>query len=112
MIKDIDADKLLERLEKMGPAINKHAKAKSERVYIEQYRKSLKAILMSKSNAKTAVEREQFAYSHKDYLDLINGLKHAVEVEEKCRWSLERLKIEFEMWRTINANERYQKDRV
>lgn len=114
-MEEIDSDKLLARLEKMGPSISKHAKAKSERVYIDQYRKSLKAILMSQAQAKgvkTVSEREQYAYSHADYLDLLNGLRCAVEAEEKCRWSLERLKIEFEMWRTINANERFQKDKV
>ena len=62
--------------------------------------------------AKTIADREQYAYSHKDYLDLLSGLRSAVEVEEKCRWSLERLKIEFEMWRTINANERYRQEKV
>ncbi len=115
MEKHIDSDKLLQRLENMGPAIKKYAKAKADRVYIDQYRKSLKAILMAQSKengAKTGIERETYAYSHKDYIDLLNGLRNAVEVEEKLRWTLENLKIMFEVWRTIQANERFVKDKL
>ena len=105
-------DDFLARLEKMGPAGTKYAKAKSERMYIEQYRKSLKARLMVSSTAKTIAEREAEAYSHPEYIDLLAGLKAAVYDEERCRWALERLKIEFEMWRTNQANERYQREKV
>jgi hypothetical protein len=108
----IDAEMLLSRLEKMGPAISKYSKAKAERVYIENYRKSLKAILMGRSTGKTVSDREQEAYSSGEYLELLLGLKQAVEVEEKHKWSLERLKMDLEVWRSVNANERYQKDRV
>lgn len=111
----IDSDKLIERLEDMGPAIIAHAKAKSERIYIEQFRKSKKAILMGEAvtqGAKTIADREQYAYSHIEYQKLLEGLKGAVEVEEKCRWTLEHLKIEFEMWRTIQANERFRMEKV
>lgn len=108
----IDGDKLVERLENMSPAIIAHAKAKSERIYIEQYRKSKIALLMGESQEKTAVAREQYAYAHPEYQELLKGLKEAVKEEEKCKWTLEQLKIEFEMWRTVQANERYQKDIV
>lgn len=103
------------RTELIGIAIPKFAKAKAERVYIEQFRKSKKAILMRDdvaSTLKTQSEREQYAYSHPDYVELLKGLKVAVETEEKCKWALEKFKIEFEHWRTIQANERYLKDRV
>jgi len=115
MEKHIDSDKLLERLENMGPAIKKYAKAKADRVYIDQYRKSLKAILMAQAKergAKTGIELETYAYSHKDYIDLLTGLREAVEIEEKHKWALENLKIMFEVWRTTQANERFIKDRV
>lgn len=111
----IDGDKLVERLENMEPAIIAHAKAKSERIYIEQFRKSKKALLMGDAGTqgiKTAVDREQYAYAHLEYQKLLESLRAAIEVEEKCRWTLEHLKIEFEMWRTIQANERFRMDKV
>lgn len=82
------------------------AKAKAERVYLEEYRKSLKAILMKQSmeNAVNAQERE--AYSHPDYLALLKGLKEAVEIEEKLRWDLIGAQARVEIWRTEQANNR------
>lgn len=84
----------------------KFAKAKAERIYLEEYRKSLKAILMkgSMENAVNAQERE--AYSHPDYVALLKGLKEAVEIEEKLRWDLIGAQARVEIWRTEQANNR------
>jgi len=105
-------DDFSDRIDKMGQAIAPYAKAKAERVYIEQFRKSKKAILMRSSSGKTISDREAEAYSNDEYLQLIEGLKAAVEIEEKCKWTLEKFKLEFEFWRTTQANERYQKGRL
>ena len=82
------------------------AKAKSERVYLEEFRKCKKAILMAQSPEPTAVAREQWAYSHSEYLELIVGLKNAVEVEEKLRWELIAAQARIDIWRTRQANNR------
>src|SRR4051794_26889925 len=76
----------------------KCAQAKAQRVYLEEFRKSKKALLMGQSAAKSAVEREQYAYSHEDYLALLGGLKAAVEVEEKLRWDLVAAQARVEIW--------------
>jgi len=82
------------------------AKAKAERCYIEEYRKSLKAILMKRSmeNAIGAQERE--AYAHPEYVQLLEGLREAIEVEEKLRWDLLGAQARVEIWRTEQANNR------
>jgi hypothetical protein len=94
----------------MERAISPYSKAKSERVYLENFLRCKKAILMNQCNEKTAVAKEQYAYSHGEYIKLLEGLKAAVEIEEKCRWSLERLKIECDLFRTCQANDRYIKN--
>ena len=86
----------------------KFAKAKSERVYLEEFRKSKKAILMSQSTLEAANAREQYAYSHPEYLSLLDGLRAAVEVEEKLRWDLIAAQARVEIWRTEQANNRNQ----
>jgi hypothetical protein len=86
----------------------KFAGAKAQRVYLEEFRKSKKAILMGQSTAKTASEREQYAYAHEDYLALLGGLKAAIEVEEKLRWDLVAAQARIEIWRTQSANNRAQ----
>jgi hypothetical protein len=86
----------------------KFAQAKAQRVYLEEFRKSKKAILMGQSSAKSAVEREQYAYAHEDYLALLGGLKAAVEVEEELRWKLVAAQTRVEVWRTQEASNRAQ----
>lgn len=86
----------------------KFAAAKADRVYLEEFRKSKKALLMGQSTAKSAVEREQYAYAHEGYLALLGALKAAVEVEEKLRWDLIAAQARVEIWRTQSANNRAQ----
>jgi hypothetical protein len=87
---------------------SKFAAAKADRVYLEEFRKSKKALLMAQSTAKSAVEREQYAYGHEGYIALLGGLKAAVEVEEKLRWDLVAAQARVEIWRTRSANARAQ----
>jgi hypothetical protein len=89
----------------------KSAKAKSDRVYLQEFRKSKKAILMAQSQAKTAVDREVYAYSHPDYLELIDGIRVAVEQEELTHWQMVAAQARIEIWRTQEATNR-QQDRV
>jgi hypothetical protein len=82
------------------------AKAKSDRVYLEEFRKCKKALLMSQSAEKSAVAREQYAYSHAEYLELLEGLRTAIEIEETLRWRLTAAQARVEIWRTESANNR------
>lgn len=84
----------------------RHAKAKAERIYLEQFRKSKKAILMNECQEKTAAAKEQFAYSHPEYIQLLEGLKVAVESEETMRWKMVAAQAKVEIWRTQSANNR------
>lgn len=89
----------------------KFAEAKANRVYLEEFRKSKKAALMNICDEKTVNAREQYAYSHDEYLALLDGLKAAVEVEEKLKWDLIAAQARIEVWRTEQANNR-QTDKV
>jgi hypothetical protein len=83
---------------------NKFAKAKAERVYLEEYRKSLKALLMKRSLEESIGAQEREAYAHEEYQKLLKGLQAAVEVEEKLRWDLIAAQARVEIWRTEQAN--------
>ena len=86
----------------------KLAQAKAQRVYLEEFRKSKKAILMGQCVEKSAVAREQYAYSHEDYLALLGGLKAAIEVEETVKWHMVAAQARIEIWRTQEASNRMQ----
>lgn len=86
-----------------------YAKAKSERVYLEEFRKSKKAMLMRDAEVaghKSAVAQEREAYADPGYLQLLDGLRVAVEQEEALRWLIVGAQAKIEVWRTIEANRR------
>jgi hypothetical protein len=86
----------------------KFSAAKAQRVYLEEFRKSKKALLMAQCTDKAANAREQYAYAHPEYMALLEGLKAAIEVEEKLRWDLIAAQARIEIWRTSSANNRNQ----
>jgi hypothetical protein len=83
-----------------------YAKAKAERSYIEEFRKSKKSLLMKDSGQNAIAAQEREAYSHADYLELLEGLKAAIEIEETLRWQLIGAQARIEIWRTQSANNR------
>ena len=85
MSEQIDPHKAIDHIYRKG---QEYAQAKANRVYLEEYRKSLKAILMKKSGESTVSAQEREAYSHPDYLAHLDGLKAAVQVEEGLRWGI------------------------
>jgi hypothetical protein len=87
------------------------AKAKSKRVYLEEFRKSKKALLMKDAllkgiEAANAQERE--AYADPEYLQLLEGLASAIEIEETLKWHLEAARMRTDIWRTEQANARME----
>lgn len=90
--------------------IIKHAKqfadAKAQRVYLEEFRKSKKALLMKQSIESALGAQERDAYAHAEYVELLKGLKEAVAIEEKLRWDLIAAQARIEIFRTESANNR------
>ena len=103
MIEERDPHKAIDYILSNGRTF---AKAKAERTYIEEYRKSLKAILMKRSTENAIGAQERDAYAHPEYQELLKGLKEAVEIEEKLRWDLVAAQAVVEIWRTQQANAR------
>jgi len=87
----------------------KYAKAKSERMYLEEFRKTKKALLMKDAlqmGYESAVAQEREAYAHPEYAELLRGLAIAIEQEENLKWMLTAAQMRSEVWRTESANER------
>jgi len=90
------------------------AKAKSDRVYIEEYRKSKKALLMQQASLRgtqTLAAQERDAYADEEYQSLLKGLAAAVEQEETLKWQLTAAQLKIDVWRSENASNRFV-DRV
>ena len=80
------------------------ADAKAQRVYLEEFRKSKKALLMKQSIENALGAQERDAYAHAEYVELLKGLKEAVAIEEKLRWDLIAAQARVDIWRTEQAN--------
>jgi hypothetical protein len=87
---------------------DKYAQAKAQRVYLEEFRKSKKALLMNQCEEKAVNAREQYAYSHPDYIGVIDGLRAAVEIEEQLKWHQIAAQLRVEVWRSQEASNRNQ----
>ena len=81
------------------------AQAKAYKIYCEEYRKSLKAILFNSYEGTVAV-RENLAYADQKYLDHLKQLENAVFEFEKLNALKIAAQIKIEVWRSEGANMR------
>ena len=85
-----------------------YAKAKSDRMYLEEFRKSRKAQLMSQAGTEVLGKQETFAYAHQDYIQILEGIREAVEREERYRWLMTAAQARIEVWRTEQYSARIE----
>ena len=83
------------------------AQAMHDRVQLENFRKSKLALLFFEAPEKFKIgEKEQWAYAHKDYQEVVKGLAAAVQEHERLRQLISAADAKIEVWRTIQANHR------
>ena len=85
------------------------AEAKAQRVYIENFLRTKKALLMKEAMAKgidSGVAQERKAYAHPEYQELLRGLQAATEREETLKWKLTAAQMKSDIWRSEQASER------
>ena len=102
----IDEQTVESALDFLRDNAGKIGKARAERVYLEQFRKSKKAILFDQATEDTVTAKEQWALRHGDYLQVLDALRAAVEEDERIRFLSATAEAKIEVWRTIQANVR------
>jgi hypothetical protein len=103
IITDDDVQKALDRLRfQAGNA----AKAKAERIYMEEFRKSIKASVMQKHLSLPVSAQEREAYNSEEYKRHLIVMRDAIEKDELCRWQMIAAQAVIEAWRTASANQR------
>jgi hypothetical protein len=88
-----------------------YGEAKAQRVYLEEYRKTKKAMLMKdalKLGVEAANAQEREAYADPAYHQVLKGLAVAIEAEETLKWEMESARLEIEIFRTREATNRMQ----
>ena len=87
----------------------KFAVAKSQRIFLEEFRKTKKALLMKDAMTRgfdSAVAQEREAYAHPEYEELLHGLAAAILQEETIKWKLTAAQLKSDIWRSEQASER------
>lgn len=87
------------------------AKARAERIYMEEWRKSHKAILMKEAEhggQKSTAAQERDAYASAEYIQTLHALKAAVEAEETLRWRMVAAQARIEAWRSLESTRRIE----
>ena len=102
-MKELDPHKSIDFIFKNSKA---YAQAKAEVTYLEEFRKSKKAILFSQAIGNTVADRENQAYAHPEYQELLKGLQEAVERAEALKWKLTAAQARIDVWRSQEASNR------
>ena len=82
------------------------AKKRAERLYLDEYTRALKSLIMSEHLAETLGAQERFAYGDIRYRNHLEALKVAIWEDEKGRFLRDAAAAKIEAWRTQQANER------
>ena len=100
------------RLQELREIAGKYAEAKATKEYLENFKKSKKAILMKQMEAlgfKSIAAQERESLANHEYLQLLEGLRDATKEAERLRWELEISRIGAELWRTQQATNRAER---
>ncbi len=85
-----------------------YAKSKADRIFLDEFRKSRKAQLQSQAGTEVLGKQETFAYAHPEYIEILEGIREAVEKEERFRWLMTAAQARIEVWRTEQYSARME----
>lgn len=102
-ITDDEIDKALDYLRDSASAA---AQARANRVYVEEYRKTVKAQIMKEHAELPIGAQEREAYADQRYIEHLIALRDAVFTDERHRFLLSAAQAKIDAWRTQSSNER------
>lgn len=88
-----------------------YAQAKANRIYLEEYRKTMKALCMQSAEAggvHAISAQERDAYATLKYAEHLEALREAIEREEELRWLMVAAQAKIEVWRSLESSRRIE----
>lgn len=105
IVTDEDVERALDRLRfQAGNA----GKARADRMYLEEFRKVIKANVMQKHLDLPVSAQEREAYGSPEYAKHLMAMRDAIEKDETMRWQQVAAQAVIEAWRTASANQRIE----
>jgi hypothetical protein len=105
-IPESKVEKALDFLRDTAPTA---AQARANRIYLDEFRKSLKAQLMQEHSELPLGAQEREAYADERYIQHLAAIREAVFIEEKQRFLRDAAGATIEAWRTASSNYRAMK---
>ena len=82
----IDESRVERAVNWLAESADKAAQARATREYLEEYRKTLKALLMREHAELPLAAAEREAYADPRYVEHLVAQREAIEQDEKLRW--------------------------
>ena len=101
---EINPDKAIRYIVDNAPA---YAQAKANRVFIENYLRTVKSRLMQQEEG-TLGNKEAYAYAHSEFVVQLEGLRSATEEEERLKYMLLAAQARIEVWKTQEYTKRQE----
>ena len=103
MIADEEVEKAVDYLRNNARTA---AQARANRIYLEEYRKVIKAKMMREYTSESLGAQEAIAYASQVYIEHLGAMKAAIETDEYHRWMLTAAEAKIEAWRTQQSTNR------
>ncbi|MEK9767800.1 MAG: hypothetical protein VW683_02665 [Betaproteobacteria bacterium] len=105
----ISEDEVEKAVDFLRDSATKAAKARAERIYLEEFRKSLRSIIMKEHMDATVSAQEREAMADPRYVQHLEAMKIAIQRDEDIRFMRVAAEAKIEAWRSMNANYRAMK---
>ena len=99
MISQRDIEKALDFLRDSAETA---AQNRANRAYMEEWRKTLKAQLMSQHADMPVNAQEREAYKNVEYITHLEAMKESIYQDEKLRFLIDAAKAKISAWQTIS----------
>ena len=106
MISDADIEKALDYMRDNATAA---ARARAEREYVTEFRKTIKAEIMKENVSESIGAQEREAYADQRYKSHLEAIKEAVYQDEYRRFMMEAAKTKISCWQTECSNKRAER---
>lgn len=100
----ISDDNMEQALDWIRDNANKFAQAKADRIYMENYLKTIEAGLCAEKAGDSVKTQENHARTHATYVRQLQAIREAVQQEEAMRWLMVAAQAKIEVWRSQQAN--------
>ena len=85
---------------------NEAAQKRADRLYLDEYRKVLRAKLMKQHMDLPVSAQEREALANPQYAEHLQALRTAIDEDERMRFLRVAAEAKIEAWRSMNANHR------